>query len=728
MSINLQNLDDNTLHTIIAQIEAAKNDRVRASENCRMYKMAMDNLRINGRIVNMHGDHVWNIGHNEPQAFQIPPNQVVVIMAPQGTVIRGDQQQDTANWLFFKQKLWAMAATSGTSNNCYGADGPFSSFVKDPTLNEIYDPPDDEDTVIAEDIKDTAAGRIKERNIKAQKKVEEEKEKASEELQRENGKITEDEWDDFVYSPFHNIGVDGTVNSDGKELLWHVQIFFGGDPTKYGTTDYDGDWCYNQRHLFEMEPSIGRNGPILDIDKTFNIWKLGNPTCHMKEGFSSNGGELPLGASLEHLDNKSYNNVPTISNIIKAEEQLSSDDLEDLWEIWNGDDMTQDIFYQQHPWRYMNGSFYKINIPIIPTNMVDPIFNLKGLKTGGSGGSGGTYDGLDTLSYYHNTNVPTGVHKIYNTTEKIVNLYYQTNPKNPNLPGMTVFSSCSPAADTSKSWNSDKNAPELGLNMILRNYIIELGRKHLCTIRGELLRSRQNGGGPFRLKQGVLWADGCSTFVPQYKDHKGIAIAMNDDRELFYIQLGQQFQAIQEGAVGIISQQPTIYKTYHFTPRTFRTFFNIANSPSFYGRAMERFKKQYDRWWHGKIITRGNYKGENWNSARSIAKYKLLPFNHEAVIAIESNKGRIPNDFLLLEKTQRIEFMKTTVWGTRILKTDMQTQEIQQLLNTSLGGGRKRRKKTKKKNRKKGNKQKTKRKKYRRRKNRKTKKQKIRKK
>ena len=181
---------------------------------------------------------------------------------------------------------------------------------------------------------------------------------------------------------------------------------------------------------------------------------------------------------------------------------------------------------------------------------------------------------------------------------------------------------------------------------------------------------------------------------PQYDDHKGITIAAKDDREIFYIRLGNLFQAIQAGVVNPDG------RAYLFTVQLFRAFYKIATNPAFGGSTsgtLARFRQQYNRWWWGKVITSGIHKTQNWNSIPSITNPNgviLLPFDAEAHII---KSGMNPAD----ERNFRIAFTQSEEWKQRF---------------PPQGGRRKRRRKTKKKkNRKKGTKQKTKRKKYRKR-------------
>ena len=222
-------------------------------------------------------------------------------------------------------------------------------------------------------------------------------------------------------------------------------------------------------------------------------------------------------------------------------------------------------------------------------------------------------------------------------------------------------------------------------SMILRDLLDELGRKNLCKMRGEFLLPRHA-----QLRQQCGRVD-----YPQYDDHKGITIAGRDDREIFYIRLGNLFQAIQAGVVNPDGSP------YLFTVQLFRAFYKIARNGAFGGSnsgTLARFRQQYNRWWSGKVISSGIHKTQNWNSGLSIGAYGLLPFDAEAHI-ITSRMN--PAD----ERNFRIAFTQSEEWKQRF---------------PPQGGRRKRRRKTKrKKNRKKGTKRRKKKNRKTKRKNRK---------
>tara|TARA_B110000908_G_C10265421_1_gene463369 strand:- start:65 stop:2125 length:2061 start_codon:yes stop_codon:yes gene_type:complete len=670
---NGQNLKEFTADIQGDEKESIYLKRGRMQQKTQMYLNAMMNLENTGRIINMHGDHVWNLGSDgskpassRHQATQLRPGQVVVVISSQDTVVRAGSQQDAANWCFFKQLLWPIAGCVGGegSGNCYGADGPTLGVVNGEEIKKLYDFEDDGD----EDVPITIADRLKARIKKDVKKQKDGREKADLEEQKAMGGVNEDDWNEYATSPFHDIGRRKSVNADGKEIFWNMQIFFGGDPNKYGTTEYDGDWCYVQRQLFEQEQVDG--GGII-TDKNFDNFKLGKPVRHMYECFTHSGGELPLGASLQHLDGIVHHNIPTTDNMIEVT------DANELYQAQSAYDScdTETEFYKNTPYRKKNDKFYKYNGPFSAKSMIDPAFN-------------NSSDGMDNSlqSVYKQTPNNTGVHVRLHDTEKMLQHYSDFDGL--NTPSLTVICSCSPAIDEAKSNMSvSAQAVDNANSMLLRGLLEELGRKNLCKMRGEFLLP-----GRAQLRQQCGRVD-----YPQYDDHKGITIAAKDDREIFYIRLGNLFQAIQAGVVNPDGSP------YLFTVQLFRAFYKIATNSAFGGSTsgtLARFRQQYNRWWSGKVISSGIHKTQNWNSGLSIGAYGLLPFDAEAhIITSKMN----PND----ERKFRTEFTQSAEWKQRFPPQ----------------GGRRRRRKTKRNNRKKGTKRKTRRKKYR-----KTRKRKYRKK
>ena len=649
----------------------------RVQQKTQLYINAMINLENTGRIINMHGDHVWNLGSegskpasSRHQATQLRPGQVVVVISSQDTVVRAGSQQDAANWCFFKQLLWPIAGCVGGEGpgNCYGANGPALGVVNSEAIKKLYDFEDDDDD---EDVLITIADRLKARIKKDAKKLQDGREKKDLAVQRTVGLVDEDDWNEYATSPFHDIGRRKSVNADGKEIFWNMQIFFGGDANKYGTTEYDGDWCYVQRQLFEQTQIDG--GGII-IDKNFDNFKLGRSVRHMYECFTHSGGELPLGASLQHLDGIVHHNIPTTDNMIEVT------DTNELYQAQSAYDSfdSETEFYKKTPYRKKGDKFYKCNGPFIVKPMIDPAFN-------------NSSDGMDRdpslQSVYKQTPDNTGVHVRLHDTEKMLQHYSDFDGL--NTPSMTVICSCSPAIDEAKSNMSiSAQAVDNANSMLLRDLLEELGRKNLCKMRGTLLTSK---------RQDIVNLRSSSGYVdyPQYDDHKGITIAAKDDREIFYIRLGNLFQAIQAGVVNPGG------RPYLFTVQLFRAFYKIATNPAFGGSnsgTLARFRQQYNRWWWGKVIKSGIHKTQNWNSLQSIKNPNgviLLHFDAEAHII-----------------TSRMSIGDETEFRTRFT----QSPEWKQRFPLAIQGGRKAKIKTKKKNRK------TRRKKNRktRRKNRKT--------
>ena len=216
---------------------------IRFNSKKQLYVAAMNNLVNTGRMFNMHGDHVWNLGPTEsgqgfssrPQAVQVPPNQIWVLLTRKYTVTYAGAQQDTANWCAFKHLCWPITGAVGgeRADNCYGADPVFLGQSKDDGLMRMYnmDNKEEPDPVI------TIADRIKARNKAKAEKEEEQKNKTDLRAQIEVGGVDEDEWKDFVDTPFRARGRNKKINNDGKELYWNIQMFYGGDPEKYGRTD-----------------------------------------------------------------------------------------------------------------------------------------------------------------------------------------------------------------------------------------------------------------------------------------------------------------------------------------------------------------------------------------------------------------------------------------------------------------------------------------------------------
>lgn len=630
-----------------------------------LYIDAMKNLVNTGRMFNMHGDHVWNLGPTEsggpklsrPQAVQVPPNQIWVLLTRKYTVTYAGPQQDTANWCAFKHLCWPITGAVGgeRADNCYGADPVFLGQSKDLDLIKMYDmdSKEDPDPVI------TIADRIKARNNAKAKKEEEQKNKADLKAQIVAGGVDEDEWKDFVDTPFRAHGRNKKINNDGKELYWNIQMFYGGDPEKYGLTDeerkskgYDGDWCYVQRHLFEQTPNPGTTGII--TDPTFNNFKLGKPVRDERECFLSNGGELPMGAYLHHLDGKPHKNVASELNMRK----LEGGDQDKAVDEWNalaeqlkaelGPKFSETEMYKRTPLRYWGEDFYVCTGDFQTRySMVDANFNNSHTQN-------------QEQTYKSNLRENSGVHKKYNDTEKLMDYYYSQDD---GAPSINILSSCSPGDETPKNKLVDKNAVMRTNNELLRDRIEYLGRKgNYCKLRGAFIDAASGGGA--RHPGIASLVQNCNAPIyPQYEDHKGITIAGRDDREAFYINLGKTFQAIQ----GRVTNPDG--SLYTFSPLTFLANYNGARNPAFAGSgsvSLVNFKKQYSRWYNGELITRGIHKNQNWISGPSIKRHLLLPYEQEVELI-----NKVESGLLTQGGARQLRF---NWWGLKFIPATDQTE------------------------------------------------------
>ena len=616
-------------------------NRERFNSKKQLYVAAMQNLVNTGRMFNMHGDHVWNLGLTEsgnsklsrPQAVQVPPNQIWVLLTRKYTVTYAGAQQDTANWCAFKHLCWPITGAVGgeSVDNCYGADPVFLGQSKDLDLMKMYETDNKEgaDPVI------TIADRIKARKNAKAKKEEEQKNKADLKAQIGAGGVDEDEWEDFVDTPFRARGRNKKINNDGKELYWNIQMFYGGDPGKYGLTDadrktkgYDGDWCYVQRHLFEQAQKQGTNGVV--TDPTFNNFKLGKPVRDERECFLSNGGELPMGAYLHHLDGKPHKNVASELNMRKLEGQEKDNALDE----WNalveklkrklGSKFSKTEMYKRTRLRDWGDDFYLYTGDFQTPKemvMVDEKFNNSHTQTQAQ-----TYK-----SGWENV----GIHRSINDTEKLMNYYYEQDR---GAPSINILCSCSPGYETPNKPQVDRNSVELANNEVLRDRIEYLGRKgNYCKLRGAFIDAAS--GGEARHPGIASLVQSCnSPIYPQYEDHKGITLAGTDDREAFYINLGKTFQAIQAG----VPEELGSAQLYTFSPLIFLAYYNGARNTAFAGSnsvSLVNFNKQYSRWYNGELITRGIHKDQNWISGPSIKRHLLLPYEQEVKLINKVDSG-----------------------------------------------------------------------------------------
>ena len=293
----------------------------RAASNLQLYNEAMANLPdavdeqgkpvMGGRFISMHGGPIdfmsqhpgcGNKYHNVAPVFQVPPNQVVVIYTPRGTVVKGDHEQDIASWLFFKQKYFPAAAFIDSPDTCYGADraGSIPGDIHPDLLEQYVEAPEEMEKAKkavkkASGIAETESARKQLEKIKIKEAIQEQATKLAEKV----GVIDEYDWEEFWKKP---IWQPSNSNNDGHEILWDMQMFFGGNPDTYGTPDYDGDWVYNQHQQFEI---LVNPGGGITWDPMFNNYKLGNPTDALVDGLM----EAPIGIQLPELDGNPHNKI-----------------------------------------------------------------------------------------------------------------------------------------------------------------------------------------------------------------------------------------------------------------------------------------------------------------------------------------------------------------------------------------------------------------------------------
>ena len=293
----------------------------RAAANLQLYNAAMANLPdtvdkqgkpiMGGRFISMHGGPIdfmsqhpgcGNKYRDVAPVFQVPPNQVVVIYTPRGTVVKGDHEQDIASWLFFKQKYFPAAAFIDSPDTCYGADraGFIPGDIPARILEQYVEEPDaikeaKKAVKKASGIVETESARKQLEKIKIKEAIQEQATKLAENV----GVIDEYDWEEFWKKPIWN---PSNSNIDGHEILWDMQMFFGGNPDTYGTPDYDGDWVYNQHQQFEI---LVNPGGGITWDPMFNNYKLGNPTDALVDGLM----EAPIGIQLPELDGKPHNKI-----------------------------------------------------------------------------------------------------------------------------------------------------------------------------------------------------------------------------------------------------------------------------------------------------------------------------------------------------------------------------------------------------------------------------------
>lgn len=320
----------------------------RAAANLQLYNEAMDNLPdevdehgkpvMGGRFISMHGGPIdfmsqhpgcGNKYRDVAPVFQVPPNQVVVIYTPRGTVVKGDHEQDIASWLFFKQKYFPAAAFIDSPDTCYGADraGFIPGDIPAEILEQYVEAPEEMEKAKkavkkASGIAETESARKQLEKIKIKEAIQEQATKLAEKV----GVIDEYDWEEFWKKPIWN---PSNSNNDGHEILWDMQMFFGGNPdlwnndTNTPLPGYDGDWVYNQHQQFEV---LVNPGGGITWDPMFNNYKLGNPTDALVDGL----WEAPIGIQLPELDGNAHNKIyrgHNTTNLVQVTPQTDPDNI-----------------------------------------------------------------------------------------------------------------------------------------------------------------------------------------------------------------------------------------------------------------------------------------------------------------------------------------------------------------------------------------------------------------
>lgn len=184
-----------------------------------------------------------------------------------------------------------------------------------------------------------------------------------------------------------------------------------------------------------------------------------------------------------------------------------------------------------------------------------------------------------------------------------------------NQPKMIVLNSCSPyrkAERTRSHPGLPRHAdPRYSIsnaaNLLLRNYLMTYGRKSFCRLRG-YCSSKPD-------------IDLSRVVVPQYDEHRGITVAFHDDREDFYVTLGNIIKSAKLGAL-------------LFTPSLFKTFLDLCDKSDKSGKLLKTFKRIYE----GFLSHQG--------SIASKQKFNLQSFDGE-IYLIEQERIGISRDTIL---------------------------------------------------------------------------------
>ena len=750
---------------------------------------------MGGRFNSMHGgpiDFSQPRYRNKPAAFQVPPNQVFVAYSPFGTVVRGDVLHDKRTWLMCKDPLWPTAAAMGDERTCYNSDlpGQIPGVLQG---KEKYNDEEKSELDLAKEAKKAAKksgaeGVAGMRTI--DRKVEEERLKDAIQQQAVNMaentamKLDVWDWDEFKSTAAGTIRNRDNIASDGKEILWDMQLYFGGNPalwdndTNTPLPGYDGDWMYNQHHQFE----ITQNGRYAVWDQMFQNYQLGPARPTLAHSLT----EAPIGILLEHLNGQPHA-VPFENPYVKEQTNilllgpsdeitftesfsqdgkvytfnLNSEDYSNAVTTskggvdgtWNWQQfITQEMLsegkstpsdaFRNNAWLVEPNT--KAKTFVQPDRLLliygDEVFNrlcrgenITKLNFGGVQLIGNKYDidddrrslwarttyrkwqgdiyDIDTTKSFTSSinyicpwfnngsqyrpnvegdfnNIPTGIgvgkgdtlgagntpkglknetSKTFSTTYDIGLLHYTARR---GRPGITFFSSCAPSAETKRirGQHIPRHAYHSWANVIIRAINQGCGRDTWCMLRSMMGRVHGN-----------------ASYVPQWKEHKGITIMGSDDKHEFYTIMGNYIKRVKESEGAIL-----------FFPEMFCAFAVGANSDP-----TNRLR--------GRIETLYNNFLKNPRASSSIQKYGLLPYDYE--IRLWDIKRSLPVPW---QEAQRKEAWKMLRRGV-YTGVGWDEEDVDVEMGDAQGGGRKKRtkrkKKTKRKRRKKTKKSRRRRKK-----------------
>jgi hypothetical protein len=240
---------------------------------------------------------------------------------------------------------------------------------------------------------------------------------------------------------------------------------------------------------------------------------------------------------------------------------------------------------------------------------------------------------------------------------------------------MIVLNSCSPYRETKRRKHKKKVSPHANLrhsianaaNLLLRNYLYNDGRSNFCNLRQYCKSLLNSADHPSDLNH---------TIVPQYDEHRGITVAFNDDREDFYVTLGNVIKSAKSGHI-------------IFTPTLFKTFLDLCDKSDKTGKLLHTFKRLYNNFLR------------HPGSQQSKDHKQILPFDKEIELL---EKAKLGQHWTTIAGERAKLYINPLTWsnlsssGSSVASSGSGESKDVEMGGVDMGGGRKRRKrKTKKK-------------------------------